>query len=249
MNEVKITYETLFDLLRREKDREELQELDETFYSDVLVYLNQKQSMLEKNGAQSGLFGASEEEKTRIQIQNIKKIVKELYEVRERKIIRIAVNKSKTGSTLTNTTAMLPTEKTFFNEVLEVLNSNRDSVLKNVLFFENGEIRVTPKPAPVDEKKEDEPPKEEVSEEVEKEEEEKEEPETEPVEKEEEVKQEEAGDDYDEKVKVKFTGEVPKFLGKKLEVYGPFKEGDEAEVPRIIANILINKGKVEEIKE
>jgi len=36
-------------------------------------------------------------------------------------------------------------------------------------------------------------------------------------------------------------------LSKKLGVYTPFKKGDEAELPKIIANILINKDKAEEI--
>ena len=50
MVEVNITYETLFDLLRRERSRNELQELEETFYEDVKKYLEEKQNMLVDNG-------------------------------------------------------------------------------------------------------------------------------------------------------------------------------------------------------
>jgi DNA replication initiation complex subunit (GINS family) len=42
MADVKITYETLFDLLRREKNRNELQQLDPSFYLDVVSYLKEK---------------------------------------------------------------------------------------------------------------------------------------------------------------------------------------------------------------
>lgn len=222
MNEVKITYETLFDLLRREKAKEELQELDETFYTDVMIYLKGKQSLLENKGSESGLFGASESEKVRVQILNVKKIIKELYEKRERKIIRLAINRSKTGSELINTTTLLANEKKFFGEVLEVLNNNRSDVLKKLLYFEKYDV---PMPISVPEPEIEEPSV---------------------VDKKEESSDEK--DDYDIKVKVKFTGEVPKFVGKKLEVYGPYTEGDEAELPEIIANILINKGRAEKNK-
>jgi len=275
MNEVKITYETLFDLLRREKDREELQELDETFYADVLNYIEKKQSFLKEEGSQAGLIGASESEKTRVQIQNIKKIVKDLFERRQSKIIKLAVNKSKVNSTLTNTVVMLPEEKAFFNQLVEVFSKNREDVLNKILFFDNGEKKTveTPKPEPklskedlkeipveekeepekeVEEKKAIELVKEEATEtevteskdsgsqsetEISETQAEPEKPEEEkPVE-----------DEYDIKVKVRFTGHVPKFVGKKLEIYGPFEEGDTAELPKIIANILINKKRAEQI--
>ena len=45
--EVVITYETLFEILRREKTREELQKLPDNFHNDVGKYLSdKKQTML-----------------------------------------------------------------------------------------------------------------------------------------------------------------------------------------------------------
>ena len=49
----------------------------------------------------------------------------------------------------------------------------------------------------------------------------------------------------EERKKVKFLSAVPKFLGKNKDVFGPFKEGDEAELPSKIVSILVKKGKVE----
>jgi len=46
----------------------------------------------------------------------------------------------------------------------------------------------------------------------------------------------------------RFLNSVPKFVGKELEEYGPFAEEDIANLPVEIAEVLINKGKVEEIK-
>ncbi|MFH1770219.1 MAG: hypothetical protein ABH828_01545 [archaeon] len=235
MNEVKITYETLFDLLRREKAKEELQELDESFYMDVMIYLKGKQSLLDIKGSESELFGASESEKVRTQIMNVKKIIKELYERREKKIIQLAINKSKTDSDLINTTSLLENEKKFFAEVLKVLNSNRSDVLKKLLHFENQKI-----PVPVSKSNSK---TESVVEQME----ESEEPVIDEKVEDAEDNSSEEKDAYDIKVKVRFTGEVPKFVGKKLEIYGPYKKGDEAELPEIIANILLNKGRAEKL--
>ena len=48
---------------------------------------------------------------------------------------------------------------------------------------------------------------------------------------------------------VRFMHSVPKFVGPELEEHGPFKEEDIANLPMEIADVLINKGKAEEIKE
>ena len=48
---------------------------------------------------------------------------------------------------------------------------------------------------------------------------------------------------------IRFIHAVPKFVGKDLEDYGPFEEEDIANLPAEIADVLIIKGRVEEIKE
>lgn len=253
MNEVKITYETLFDLKRREASREELQQLDQTFYKDVFQYIEQKESLLKNESSQALIFGTSQTEKAKLQLRNVKRIVKDIYESRERKIIRLAVNKSKTGSAVADTVAMLPEEKKIFNDVFEVLSKNRDSVLHNIIF--NGKNvassePVAQKPAESEPAIETEPevtlrnevsvtPKDELLNESESESE---------TEVKEEVKPEkplDTEDKYEEKVSVEFTASVPKFVGKEMEVYGPFEAGDKADLPRIIANILLKQGKAE----
>jgi DNA replication initiation complex subunit (GINS family) len=103
MVDVKITYETLFDLLRRERGRDEIQELDPGFYDDVLTYLTDKKAILDGISDPE----SSEAEKTRIQLQNIKKIVKELYERREKKILLLAINKIRTGSNVIDTSFLM----------------------------------------------------------------------------------------------------------------------------------------------
>jgi DNA replication initiation complex subunit (GINS family) len=235
-----------------------------------MEYLIQKHAILTEQGTKAGVFGANDYEKTRIQIVNIKKIVKDLYERRQGKIIRMAVNSSKVNSSFINKIAMLPDEKKFFDEMLEVLRNNRGEVLNSILFYGNGTGLSSfayehPKPEPKKEQKKAEPVKPEPQPEFDY-------GEDEPASEEEDdpnaiveesphrkqavqekaedaVVEEEPkpADEYDIKVKVRFKGAVPKFVGKKMELYGPFKEGDEADLPRVIANILVNKKRAEEI--
>jgi hypothetical protein len=44
------------------------------------------------------------------------------------------------------------------------------------------------------------------------------------------------------KLSVTFTAAVGKFIGEELEPYGPFEEGDVAQLPEPLARILIEKG-------
>ena len=111
MGEVNITYETLFELLRREKNREELQKLDDSFLNDVLDYLNEKKQQLELLKTKNDLFAVDEKKKAEIQDENIKKIIRELYERREKKIITIAIDKSRTSESVVDTSTLLKEEK------------------------------------------------------------------------------------------------------------------------------------------
>ena len=48
--------------------------------------------------------------------------------------------------------------------------------------------------------------------------------------------------------KIKITQPVEQFVGSELEIYGPYKEEDIAEVPTEIAEILIGKGSAEKVE-
>ena len=110
MDDVSITYEKLYGLLRKEKDSHEIQELDKTFFSDVVGYLKEKTSFMDEAAGKTDLFSAAERENTAIQLKNIRRLVKELYDRRESKIIALAMNKSRTGSDIIDTSALLVEE-------------------------------------------------------------------------------------------------------------------------------------------
>ena len=236
MVNIRITYETLFDLLRREKNREELQSLDKDFYEQVLAYLKEKKEALTKKGDE--LFVSAEREKLKIQFQNIRRIIKELYERREKKIINMALNKARTGSDVIDTSALLPSEKKFFDEEVSLLAKYKDSVLDAILHLKefNNSKKGDEKASPALEDpgnglKEN---NEDNEEKFKKEEKEVREKISEP-----------ATANTGVKKKIKITTSLPEFVGAKGETLGPFDEGEFVELEPIIADILVKKGSAE----
>lgn len=138
--EIVITYETLYEVLRREKSREALQKLDDRFFDDVLTYLNEKQKTYAESMQKNDMFSLSEREGIAVQLANIRRILKELYDRRERKIIDIGLNKSRTSSDVVDTTNMLPSEQLFFDSVIGLLSRFRQSVLLNIIEGKKPEI-------------------------------------------------------------------------------------------------------------
>ncbi len=202
--DVVITYETLYELLRREKSREELQKLSGSFIGDVLTYLSEKQKTYEDALAKSDVFSLSERETVALQLLNIKKILKELYDRRERKLLDIALNKSRTNSDIVDTTNMLPTEHVFFTEALNTLSRFRKEVLQQLMEAKKPTIIVEEPPTPIELKK----------------------------------------TKY-----VKFLEKVDQIVGDEMELYGPFAQDDQAELPLTLADILIGQGSAQEVAE
>lgn len=130
---VVITYETLFEILRREKSRGDLQELDQGFYQDIITYLAQKKGILLRQPVASGLFGEEERMQTESQVLNIKRLIRQLYELRERKIIDMALNRSRTQSSLLDDSALLSEEKTFYETLITRMDEQRRDLLYQIL--------------------------------------------------------------------------------------------------------------------
>jgi DNA replication factor GINS len=130
--EISITYETLFELLRREKNRDELQSMSPTFYQDLVEYLATKKQLTEKRFQELEVEGM-EQRRLLIQMDNTTKIVREIYERREKKIIMMALNKARTGSSIIDTSTLLEEEKKLFDDLISVLDTTRQGVLCNLL--------------------------------------------------------------------------------------------------------------------
>ncbi len=221
--DIVITYDTLFEILRNEKTKDDLQKLHDTFFNDVVNYLGEKKNSVTKEKEQQGLFELDEKEKKLHQIANIKKILKDIYERREKKIISMALNKSRFSSNIIDTSALLDEERLFYEMIVSLLDSKRNNILSKLL---NGELPEKLK-VEIKENNEDNQIDETNQESAD------------------EIKKE-----ADESAKlVRFLTAVPQFMGEDMREYGPYDEEDVSKLPSEIADVLINKERAEEIKE
>jgi DNA replication initiation complex subunit (GINS family) len=225
--EMIITYETLFDLLKRERDRVELQRLEPEFFANVLSYLREKRSFAQQQEAAS----YDERMKSQRELDNIRKLIKELYDRREKKIVLLAIDQSRTKSNLVDYSHMLKEERELFEQLTKILDTFREGVLGNVLneklpaiYTALDEKRVTTGSHPVLEHT--------------------------PSSSSESASSTDAAHAGEKPTTlVRFLHPVPKFVGPELEEYGPFAEDDIASLPREVAEVLLGKGRVEEIHE
>ncbi|MEM2121803.1 MAG: hypothetical protein QXU20_04065 [Candidatus Woesearchaeota archaeon] len=196
-NEIKITYELLFEILRREKERRELQKIDPNFYHDFYEYLKDKKEALSKLSAVS----EREAEQIKKQIENAQNILRRIYDSREKKIIDKAIIKAMTKSEIIDTTNMIEEEKEFFDKLVNLLSENRNLIFKIAFSGESFEKK--------------------------------------------ETKEEQEREAIDKQVIVRFLSSVPKFVGLDGRIYGPYSEEEITTLPKSIANVLLEKERIE----
>lgn len=132
MAEEVITYEMLYDILRRERTRQEIQKLDDNLLKDINKYITEKAKILADLKTKSSIFSQKEIEKTDKQLNNIKKIVKEIYDKRESKILQLALSSAKTDK-IHEDPGLLPEERLIFADLNKILKENRERILNGVL--------------------------------------------------------------------------------------------------------------------
>ncbi|MBN1502946.1 hypothetical protein JW930_05360 [Candidatus Woesearchaeota archaeon] len=204
---VTITYETIFELARKEKTAQELQHLSNNIFELISNYIRDKIHIY-KNTKDDPKASEGEKEKVKVQLINARKLVKELIERRQTKVVTMAINNSRLkvpGPEAEET--MLPEEKVLYNKTLKNLRHYNKEILLNIV---NARL----------------PQYENV--------------ENQPSAKEPKIKK--------DTLMIRFTNYVPKFLGEELEIYGPFEPEDVANLPTRIAELLIKKGRAEEMQ-
>jgi DNA replication initiation complex subunit (GINS family) len=117
------TYEQLFDVVRRERAREELQELDPYFYRQASEYTKDLEQQVRSHDPL-----ASEADQIRTQLANSKKLLREVYDRREKKILFLALNKVRTGSNMIDTSAVIESEMPLFDNLLIALKKQREQL-------------------------------------------------------------------------------------------------------------------------
>ncbi len=226
MADIKITLETLYDILRNEKKRDDLQKLDATLFIDIVQYLREKKALLESKQQSTEVFAAGERDKLEYELRSIRRILKETYEKREKKLLEIALNKSRTGSDLIDTSAMLHEEKEFYREILKTLDVYRKGILENLSQGQLPRLSVPQKLDALVEKRKDDallpiplPIPVPAS--------------TSPY----------ASSSQNSSTKIKFIMPMPSFVWKDMKQYGPFDIGEELEIYPEVADLIVRKGR------
>jgi DNA replication factor GINS len=127
MVEETITFELIRKIQREEERSPKLSRLPENFYQNVKNYLQQKRKILEK----------MEDRKVSIELKNIERLVEDIFNRRERKIVTQAINSARVGLAVENLTEE---EKEFFERVMGIVKERREKILKELLEKEEKEI-------------------------------------------------------------------------------------------------------------
>jgi DNA replication initiation complex subunit (GINS family) len=122
MEEDDITYKTLRKIQQAEKNSPQITKINKDFYHDVNSFLHKLEQRLEQEKKPQKQMLLAEE------CQNIEKIIRNIYEQREKKIMLAAISRARGGNPSINT--LLHEEKTFFDELYHNIVSFRDRILK-----------------------------------------------------------------------------------------------------------------------
>ena len=122
MNEDELSYKTLRKIQQMEKNSPSLTSLYHGFYSALSEYLEKLDKRLKNESSSQKKMILSDE------IQNTKKIVINIYEQREKKILLAAVSKARGGNPdLKNLENM---ERSLFDSVLNLMLNSREKLLE-----------------------------------------------------------------------------------------------------------------------
>ncbi|HLD13078.1 MAG TPA: hypothetical protein VJB87_05840 [Candidatus Nanoarchaeia archaeon] len=121
-----MTYEGLYESLRKEKTATDLQMLSKDFLKSLVEYVEEKEALVKSQ------TDPLESQKKQLELHNIRKMIRELYERRESKIFQLALFSSRTHEK-PDLSPLLLEEKELFQIFVDVLNDFRDGVLNNVV--------------------------------------------------------------------------------------------------------------------
>ena len=225
-DEEALTFSKLRKIQKTERRQEELSEIDQNFFLKVRDYLERKKEV-DQNSRE---------------YKNAKRIFRKILSLREDKIVknsRLSLKSDIRPSELN----MLPREEELFRDMKKQFNQHRDRVEEvtegQAIETENTETGIQEsaekrrEEATVEEGSENDAKTEEIDEESA-----------------DEKEDQEAEDKYNPEEGyevVEITSEVSEFMGTDLEAYGPFEEGEEAEIPEDNAEILVNRGNAEQL--
>lgn len=118
MPEETITFELIRKIQREEQTSPKLTRLPENFYEKLSLYLEQKRKLSEEN------------RKVALELKNVKALVEDIFNRRERKIINQAIITVRTKIPPENLTEE---EKEFFDDLVKTIGERRKKTLGEIL--------------------------------------------------------------------------------------------------------------------
>ncbi|MFH1590630.1 MAG: hypothetical protein ABIC95_01745 [archaeon] len=230
--DIQISYEILFEFLRREKSREEIQEMSPDFFGKVSVYLTGKRALITDDK------GPGECDKLNNQVANAEKLAKELYTRREKKIVHLALYQVRVGSKALDTKNLLPDEKVMLDEIITVLRTHRDAVLSRALGPSDA-LSLSPEPSQTP----DQPGRVSSTSAIAPQDPDAVGPE--PLQEDSSI--DGAAETDGDTLTLRMLIDVPKFIGPDLEVIGPLKKGETIHIDQQIADLLMRNQQAERV--
>lgn len=121
MSDETITFELIRRIDREEQKSPKLAKMPDNFYSAVASYMDQKKQMVK------------EDRKGVLELKSIERLVEDVFDRRERKVVTAAVNAARTNILPEN---MTQEERDFFDLVKISIKQRRDSKLRNIFVSE-----------------------------------------------------------------------------------------------------------------
>lgn len=119
MPEETITFELIRKIQREEQRLPKLTKLPENFFQSVNSYIEQKRQLTLK-----------EDRKIALELRSVERLVEDIFNRRERKILNSAIITARTGIPPEN---LLEEEKEFFQQLVDVIKQRREESLKKIL--------------------------------------------------------------------------------------------------------------------
>lgn len=120
--ENEINYRYLRKIQQNEKNSPKLSALDFDFYQSVINYIKDLEKRYKNDNSEQKQKILNEE------IINTKKIIENIYEMREKKIINAALSKARGGEP--DTKQLLENEKNLYNQITDMLKENRINLIE-----------------------------------------------------------------------------------------------------------------------
>ncbi len=120
-----LTYEAIRNAMLEEKKSTKLTELPENFFQEALVYLESKEKM-------------KENKEDAWELESAKRLLQDILEIRERKIVNLALYHVRSGIVPGN---LMPEEKEFFDAVVKSIREFQERK-KEILFGKKKKTRI-----------------------------------------------------------------------------------------------------------